>query len=1256
MNLKKLLRAFLATVLCFTSLAVSQADEFDPADFTLNDHAALVPVLEGVRRVRVCYLDKENQWQVYAMAHLAGDEGQIKLRLPDEISLAEVRIDASFTDPFPYEVYAGRSDFVTEVDGINAGLTSIETAGNRTGADAAGNAGVPAEVQESDLWKWRGDTLYFYNQLRGLQVFDFTDPAKPERSHSIRMPALGEDMFLHPDGEHLVLLAKRWSWGSSSIGSEAVVIRHNENGLSITNRIPLPGNNVVESRMVGSHLYVAMQNSRRVESMGEDLQPLVHWETGLTVEHTDLSDPTNPVTSEPLNLFSADGWWSNATVSATSDYFIVAPYVYDREDRTYKSTIKLIDIRDQNAPLKIAASVKLDGHLKDKFKLRIRDNILTCVTQGGRWNSGLKTVVANYDLGARTGEGEIPRLDHLVLAPQETLFATRFDGDRVYVVTAIRIDPLFVVDLSDDDDLRLMGELKIPGWSHYLQPRGDRLLSVGVEDRRVAISQFDVSDPENLKPPLRVYLGEEGSYSWSEGNYDEQAIGYFPDRGVMILPYQSYGPDGNNESALQILTFDDDSLEKAGVIKTDFAARRATLIDEDTLVSVSGREVKALDVSELSGPQPLSSLEAAWTVDRVIPHGDHVLQIETGGAEWNRWYLSASAQKISLRVTADDALDTVLARLELGGGSIVGLEVFGDFLHILTKRTEQYDLTEDQLAWRQVVSLQVVDLRNPTEPSAGEPMPLTNQILHNHYHGRELEDGSIAWIPEIGRDQYQGRWIVSLDYWGWGGRPWLNVQANCAQILLVDASDPTMPTLVFDYRVGVDTDGPVENDEGLKSSLNATVSGVLRHENQVYLSFQQNKLVTDPNGGRDYYETQRTLRVVTLADNGAISVTAAVNVPGKIEGVREVGDDSGLLLLSSAPATTPGIDQRLSWSNDLILQTSAFDGVTTFLINEVTIPNGSYNGMQVTDHHFAVPYSNWHDGKAAQGINFYPFDLTGEIGEAKLMELEFHPGELGFDDGILSATGWAQDHQVWWMLNSDTINNEKPAVVQTPNRFYANFDQTFYDKNRSLAWVPVGAYGIETVDIDSLFKEPAASKNSRKGRSKGTNQTWVKYQLTRRDLTPADGVDVLGPLAAGEIWHFKVIGSVTYSEWMARQMGQEDNPNFVEPLESEDLDGDGISNWGEFALGTNPTHPDSGRLRIQRTVAGDQMEIEFDLPRGHQGVIWEAQTSKNFTDWETLTTKEMSAVFIDAETTRMVVRFSPGDHGEAAIFRLNFKR
>ena len=58
--------------------------------------------------------------------------------------------------------------------------------------------------------------------------------------------------------------------------------------------------------------------------------------------------------------------------------------------------------------------------------------------------------------------------------------ATRYDGDRVYVVTAIRMDPLWIVDNANPARPQLVSHLEVPGWSTYIEPLGDRLVTVGV--------------------------------------------------------------------------------------------------------------------------------------------------------------------------------------------------------------------------------------------------------------------------------------------------------------------------------------------------------------------------------------------------------------------------------------------------------------------------------------------------------------------------------------------------------------------------------------------------------------------------------------------------------------------------------------------------------------------------------------------------------------------------------------------------------
>src|SRR5262249_23696593 len=127
--------------------------------------------------------------------------------------------------------------------------------------------------------------------------------------------------------------------------------------------------------------------------------------------------------------------------------------------------------------------------------------------------------------------GDIVKLGDLELGQGEQLHATRFDGNLVYVVTFFRIDPLWVVDLSQPANPHLPGSIQVPGWSTYLAPLGPRLVTVGVQSTRVAVSLFDVHVPAKPAALSQVLLGQ--NYSWSEANNDEKAFTVLPDIGLI---------------------------------------------------------------------------------------------------------------------------------------------------------------------------------------------------------------------------------------------------------------------------------------------------------------------------------------------------------------------------------------------------------------------------------------------------------------------------------------------------------------------------------------------------------------------------------------------------------------------------------------------------------------------------------------------------------------------------------------------------
>jgi inhibitor of cysteine peptidase len=115
------------------------------------------------------------------------------------------------------------------------------------------------------------------------------------------------------------------------------------------------------------------------------------------------------------------------------------------------------------------------------------------------------------------------------LGVNENFQSARFIGDRLYLVTFEQIDPLYVVDLSNSAAPKVLGELKIPGYSTYLHPYDEnRLIGIGYDtttnewggtmNSGVKIDLYNVSDVKNPKQEGTLTLGGAGSYSEALNN------------------------------------------------------------------------------------------------------------------------------------------------------------------------------------------------------------------------------------------------------------------------------------------------------------------------------------------------------------------------------------------------------------------------------------------------------------------------------------------------------------------------------------------------------------------------------------------------------------------------------------------------------------------------------------------------------------------------------------------------------------------
>jgi uncharacterized secreted protein with C-terminal beta-propeller domain len=139
------------------------------------------------------------------------------------------------------------------------------------------------------------------------------------------------------------------------------------------------------------------------------------------------------------------------------------------------------------------------------------------------------------------------------IAPKEDIRAVRFDDDRGYIVTFKKTDPLFVIDLLEPKRPKLVGELKIPGFSTYLHRIDPQhLLSIGFDAddqgdfayfNGIILQLFDVKDA--TKPTLihKEKIGTRGSSSEAATNH--LAFNWMPSEGLLALPMTICEGGGN---------------------------------------------------------------------------------------------------------------------------------------------------------------------------------------------------------------------------------------------------------------------------------------------------------------------------------------------------------------------------------------------------------------------------------------------------------------------------------------------------------------------------------------------------------------------------------------------------------------------------------------------------------------------------------------------------------------------------------------
>ena len=314
---------------------------------------------------------------------------------------------------------------------------------------------------------------------------------------------------------------------------------------------------VVNSRMVGNTVYLLSNYTVYSDDIKRNepatfvpcvgAKPIAASDISLI---NDFSYPTYLVVAA-IDLKSGEvtasesvlGGAENIYCDTDSLYYTFTKYGKESDGKKTKfsnhTTIVKLDLSAEDITVAADGSVEgvpLNQFSMDEYKgnLRIVTTVDKTVTTGVTYSDDV--AVWNEESSAESGSSNAlyvlnEKLDIIGsitdLAKDERVYSVRFDGEVGYFVTFRQVDPLFTVDLSDPEKPKILGELKIPGFSEYLHPFGEDFLfgfgKSATENGLVTglkLSMFNVADPANVTEQDVTPIDA----AWSEASSNHKAI------------------------------------------------------------------------------------------------------------------------------------------------------------------------------------------------------------------------------------------------------------------------------------------------------------------------------------------------------------------------------------------------------------------------------------------------------------------------------------------------------------------------------------------------------------------------------------------------------------------------------------------------------------------------------------------------------------------------------------------------------------
>jgi inhibitor of cysteine peptidase len=248
-------------------------------------------------------------------------------------------------------------------------------------------------------------------------------------------------------------------------------------------------------------------------------------------------------------------------------YIAVTKYATEKQKEWTVPSTEIYKLTVNGTDIQFDTMGEVKGTVLNQFAMDEHDGYFrVATTEGQVWND--KKPSANHLFILDNNMKQVGSVEGL--ARREQIYSVRFMGDKAYIVTFKQVDPLFVIDTSEPEHPKVLGKLKIPGFSTYLHPIDENhLIGFGVDTKVVAnkngknkeplvmregmkISLFDVTDFSNPKEIDTEIIGGRGTHSPLLD--DHKALFHYSEGNLYGFPISVYNNKEGSEME-QIFSF-----------------------------------------------------------------------------------------------------------------------------------------------------------------------------------------------------------------------------------------------------------------------------------------------------------------------------------------------------------------------------------------------------------------------------------------------------------------------------------------------------------------------------------------------------------------------------------------------------------------------------------------------------------------------------------------------------------------------------